>query len=77
MQYIACEGKVPHDSYDEARKHIDKPYRSGQHDKLPRQKLDIYRCPYCFKWHVGKTLVTRHVRKRSPPYKRARLRYEV
>lgn len=75
MEYRACIGKVAHNTFAEAEKHIRKPYKTGQKDKLPIQKLDIYKCPHCHKWHVGKSIKAKHVKRRSPPYKRPRLRY--
>lgn len=77
MRYTACQGKVPHDTLIDAKRHIKRPYKNGQHDKLAKQRLDPYKCPDCRKWHVGKTVNAHHVSRRRPPYKRVRLRYTI
>lgn len=77
MEYTACQGKLGHNTFAEAQKHIRKPYKGGQHDKLAKQKLDIYKCDGCHKWHIGKSIKAVHVRPRAQPYKRYKLKYNV
>jgi hypothetical protein len=77
MEYIACQGKLGHNTFADAKKHISKPYKGGQHDKLAKQQLDVYKCLDCGKWHAGKTTRATHVRARAQPYRRYKLRYDV
>lgn len=76
MEYKACQGKLGHNTFAEAQKHIRRPYKGGQHDKLAKQKLDIYKCPDCYLWHIGKSIKAKHVQQRAQPYKRTKLKYE-
>ena len=66
---LGCTGKVAHRTFNDAINHIRKPYKSGTRDKLRHQKLDVYKCPYCSTWHVGKTINTTHVKRRGTPYR--------
>lgn len=77
MQEHGCSGKVRHNTFAEAKKHIKKPYKTGQHSKLARERLGVYKCEQCHKWHVGKTIDGDHTPKRTPPYKRKRLQVDI
>lgn len=50
LQSAACDNKIGHDSRDDAQIHINSLYNSGK----ARYRLNVYKCRYCGKFHVGR-----------------------
>lgn len=55
IDYWACSGKTPFETYDLARRQIAKrTKRIGRRVKaFQQEKLVIYRCRLCHHWHLG------------------------
>lgn len=53
-EYKSCIGKNKHSSKENAKKALDSLLESWKYKQNGKyEKIHIYECPFCFKWHIG------------------------